>query len=183
MKKTLINILLASCSFSVIADTLVNDNNLSIEDEVKCMADNIYHEARNQSIDGMYAVGYVVMNRVNHSDFPRRIDGVIASKQQRTNTNACEVIYDGKLSKWNNAPLKYKCQFSWYCDGKSDKIKDNRAMIVAIAIATDIVKWNRINFNTDITANSLYYHTKKVNPEWNKTFEKVITIDDHIFYK
>ena len=46
-----------------------------------CMAINIYHEARNESVIGQIAVGQVVMNRVADERFPNTV---------------CEVITQGK---------------------------------------------------------------------------------------
>ena len=38
-----------------------------------CMAINIYHEARNESVIGQIAVGQVVMNRVADERFPNTV--------------------------------------------------------------------------------------------------------------
>ena len=75
-------------------------------DEVECLALNIYHEARNQPTAGKLAVAQVTLNRVKHDRFPNTI---------------CGVVYQGYYL--NNNPIKHKCQFSWWCDGKSDKPK------------------------------------------------------------
>ena len=81
--------------------------------QAKCLADNMYFEARNQSWRGIVAVGMVTLNRVNDKRFPEIL---------------CEVVKQGPISKWwleqkgKIVPIRHKCQFSWYCDGKSDKI-------------------------------------------------------------
>ena len=86
----------------------------------ECLALNMYYEARDQGTAGLLAVSSVVLNRVNDSRFPNSI---------------CEVIYQGpvreswKTRKYKNLaedkrvyfPIKHKCQFSWYCDRKSDE--------------------------------------------------------------
>ena len=78
--------------------------------EVTCLADNIYFEARNQGLAGQLAVVNVVVNRVADSRYPDTI---------------CEVVKQGptRLS-WKGTgeliPIRNRCQFSWYCDGKSD---------------------------------------------------------------
>ncbi len=48
--------------------------------EQKCLADNMYWEARNQSLRGMIAVALVVRNRVNDERYPH---------------SYCEVIQEG----------------------------------------------------------------------------------------
>ena len=58
-----------------------------IAEALMCMALNIYHEARNQSIVGQVAVAEVVMNRVEDSRFPDTICEVV--KQAITYKNTC----------------------------------------------------------------------------------------------
>lgn len=79
--------------------------------EKKCLALNIYWEARNQSIEGMVAVGNVTMNRVISSRFPNTI---------------CEVVKEPK-------------QFSWYSDGKPDTPKEIHAWMVSNKIANYVI--------------------------------------------
>ena len=85
-------------------------------DQVKCLAMNMYHEARDQGTAGQLAVSAVVLNRVNDKRFPNSI---------------CEVIKQGPTKQsWKKNglyyPIRDRCQFSWYCDGKSDKIKNKK---------------------------------------------------------
>ena len=47
------------------------------KDTINCMALNIYHEAKNQSVTGQIAVGLVVINRVKDNRFPSTICDVI----------------------------------------------------------------------------------------------------------
>jgi N-acetylmuramoyl-L-alanine amidase len=41
-----------------------------IQPDVRCLAMNIYHEARSESLAGQYAVADVVLNRVESNRFP-----------------------------------------------------------------------------------------------------------------
>ena len=80
--------------------------------EISCMADNIYFEARNQGTAGWSAVASVTLNRVKDKRFPNTV---------------CEVVKQGPTREsWkkdgNYYPLKHRCQFSWYCDCKKDKV-------------------------------------------------------------
>ena len=74
-----------------------------------CLALNTYHEAKNQSLVGQIATAQVVMNRVADDRYPNTV---------------CEVVKQGHtsfLKKFNkNNAIRHRCQFSWYCDGKSD---------------------------------------------------------------
>ena len=73
-----------------------------------CLALNVYHEAKNQSFIGQVAVAQVVMNRVRDTRYPNTV---------------CDVVKQGATYKWKpDFPIKNRCQFSWYCDGKSDSI-------------------------------------------------------------
>ena len=47
------------------------------ETELKCMAENIYFEARHEPMVGKIAVGHVVMNRIEDSRFPNTICEVV----------------------------------------------------------------------------------------------------------
>ena len=84
------------------------------DESATCLAKNMYYEARNQGTAGWMAVTAVVLNRVNDDRFPNTI---------------CEVVEQGPTRKsWKDPtvkiPIKHRCQFSWYCDGLSDKPKD-----------------------------------------------------------
>ena len=82
------------------------------QEEISCMADNIYFEARNQGTAGWSAVASVTLNRVQDKRFPNTV---------------CEVVKQGPTREsWKQNgefyPLKHRCQFSWYCDGKADVV-------------------------------------------------------------
>jgi spore germination cell wall hydrolase CwlJ-like protein len=140
---------------------------------VDCLAQNIYWEARNQSFGGQVAVGLVTMNRVKDKRFPNTV---------------CEVVYQGPRKSSNkdsniSIPIRNRCHFSWYCDGKSDKWpkNDKTAINLAYDIASMILD-HKIHF-LDITRGATHYHADYVYPEWASSKEKTVEIDDHIFYK
>jgi hypothetical protein len=81
--------------------------------EIYCMAQNIYFEAGNQPLAGKIAVSQVVLNRVEHYAYPDTVCGVVYQAKLRTN-------WKGEMVPKINA-----CQFSWYCDGKSDNPVDS----------------------------------------------------------
>ena len=64
--------------------------------QVKCMAEAIYFEGRNQSDTGEKAIAHVIVNRVTSGVFPKTI---------------CGVVHDG-------------CQFSYSCSHRIKKIKE-----------------------------------------------------------
>ena len=133
-----------------------------------CLAQNIYFEAGNQPLAGKMAVANVTLNRVMDEQFPN---------------NICDVVYQTKTWKksWkgNMIPVRGQCQFSWFCDGKSDEPKDSKTWLEAIRIADTMMYNNHI----DITDGALWYHAYYVQPYWSKHLKKVVEIEDHIFYK
>ena len=135
-----------------------------------CLALNTYHEAKNQSMIGQIATAQVVMNRVADDRYPNTV---------------CEVVKQGPhRPSWENPekeyPVKHRCQFSWYCDGKSDVPKNEKAWKKAQDYAY-LVLYNRINL--DVTEGATHYHATYVRPSWAKTKTRTTRIEKHIFYR
>ena len=141
-----------------------------IETAFICLALNTYHEAKNQSMIGQIAVAEVVMNRVQDKRFPNSV---------------CEVVKQGPTRpSWEDPkkeyPIKHRCQFSWYCDGKSDIPKNEKAWKKAQDYAY-LVLYNRIAI--DVTEGATHYHATYVKPSWAKTKTRTTRIESHIFYR
>ena len=134
-----------------------------------CLAQNIYFESANQSFAGRLAVANVVMNRVEDPQFPNSV---------------CEVVYQAEWEenwKGNMLPVKNRCQFSWFCDGKSDTPRNKKIYNRMYGLAGAILS-NEISF-LDITGGATHYHADYVSPAWAKTKTKTVEIQDHIFYR
>jgi spore germination cell wall hydrolase CwlJ-like protein len=125
--------------------------------ELNCLALNIYFEARNESLEGKRAVGHVVMNRVADAAFPQSI---------------CQVVRQGGEKRRNG------CQFSWWCDGRSDKPVDSISWDESRSIAWDIMS----GASRDPTRGALWYHAIYAAPAWRKGMMEGRTIGRHIFY-
>ena len=145
---------------------------------VECLALNMYHEARNQGSAGLLAVTAVVFNRVNDKRFPNTVCEVIEQGPTRESWKTKQTP-DPSDAKFY--PIKNRCQFSWYCDGKSDVPKQKKTYERLLTIAESIV-YNRIPF-IDITDGALFYHADYVTPSWAKTKIRTVEIEDHIFYR
>lgn len=50
--------------------------------DIRCLAENIYHEARGEPVSGQLAVAHVVLNRVEDSRFPDTICAVVRQPNQ-----------------------------------------------------------------------------------------------------
>lgn len=143
-----------------------------LSNEVKCLADNMYFEAVGEPYIGKKAVALVTLNRVKSPRFPNSI---------------CGVVKQGIVSKWHTentgkvVPIRDKCQFSWWCDGKPDVVYDRKAYESIYKMAKQIALNSELNY--DITGGALWYHADYVAPSWRKMKVKTVKIGQHIFYK
>lgn len=141
-----------------------------ISEQAQCMALNIYHEARDGSVLGQRAVAMVTLNRVESQRYP---------------DDVCSVVYQANRDSNGNI-IRHQCQFSWFCDGKSDRpntenVIEARAWELAQEIAIEMI----VDYGTmeDFTEGSTMYHADWVNPYWADDYEFVTRIDDHLFYR
>ena len=139
-------------------------------EHIQCLAMNMYHEARDQGTAGKLAVSAVVLNRVNDKRFPNSVCEVVLQAQTRPSWRDGAPI-----------PIRNKCQFSWYCDGKSDEVKDEKTYQKILDFAR-LIMHNDIQF-VDITDGATHYHADYVKPDWADTKTRTTEIGDHIFYR
>lgn len=130
--------------------------------ERDCLAQAIYHEARGESANGQLAVANVIVNRARSPRYP---------------SSLCGVVYQ------NADQGLYRCQFTFACDGKDDTPTERRAWASSKALAAEVYR----GFATGeeigaLPKSALFYHTTAVAPTWSNTFNRVATIDSHIFY-
>ena len=141
--------------------------------EITCLAKNMYFEARSEGIAGVVATTQVVYNRVNSKEYPNTI---------------CEVIEQAKISQWwlkekgIIKPIKNKCQFSWFCDGYSDEPKDDKTYSEMFELAEQFINGEHEGM-IDITGGALWYHADYVHPRWANHLEVTTKVGRHIFYK
>lgn len=150
------------------------------EEEIKCLALNIYHEARNEPMPGRAAVGIVTMNRMFSEHYPGTV---------------CEVVWQRKYKRFKTREGgKWVAQFSWTLDGKSDKAYNKKAYIQSLELA-QVIYLNYqnndqiwlVDFELDPEFTSaLYYHADYVNPYWGRVKKAngkyIVTIGRHLFY-
>lgn len=129
------------------------------EQQLDCLAMNIYREAGHEPFEGKVAVAQVTMNRVKDGRFGNGVCGVIYQKN---------VIMD-----------RVVCQFSWYCDSAAKTRPVNQA---AYKESYEVAKKVLLEgFQLSVLKDALYYHANYVNPRW--PLEKIGSIGNHIFYK
>lgn len=148
----------------VLTTTLSNDISIAsstdidkLDKQTRCLAQAVYFEARGEPFKGQIAVAQVVRNRV------------ISSRHQ---TSICQIVFAG--SNRRNA-----CQFSFACDGKSDRPKDKISWYRAVRVAALVASGNL----RDLSGNATHYHATYVNPAWAKSLTVTKNIGDHIFYR
>ncbi len=126
--------------------------------ELRCLALNIYFEARSEPRIGMLAVAAVTLNRVSDPRFPDSVCGVV----------------------WQNADAGlHRCQFSWACDGRSDRPENAGAWRAARNLARMMLAYEL----ADPTAGALWYHADYVEPKWARAKTVVARIGRHIYYR
>lgn len=131
---------------------VVDEIEISQED-VNCLAKNIYYEAPAEPYLGKLAVATVTMNRVRHPDFPKTV---------------CDVVYQRNSRG---------CQFSWTCGPKARF--NNNLYNQSVEIAKKVLT---TNIKVVSLENALYFHNTKVKPNWSFA-RPVVQIGGHIFYE
>ena len=136
------------------------------QSEIECMAKNIYFEAAVESTAGQLAVAQVTLNRVESKHYPNTV---------------CEVVYQGPHTA-TGFPKRDRCQFSWYCDGKDDEVRNKgKLWNTAHNLAKYVLK--RQNDLLDITDGATHYHANYIDaPRWAGQKRVTTSIDQHIFY-
>ncbi|WGK88176.1 cell wall hydrolase [Pseudomonas migulae] len=127
-----------------------------LDDAITCLARSIYWEAKGKSSADMEAVASVVMNRLGHEGFPGTV---------------CAVVKQGSETK--------NCQFSWWCDGRSDQVQEETQYTIAKEIARKALN-KQLN---DRTHGAMYFHDRNVHPDWASKYIKTTETSMFLFYK
>lgn len=124
----------------------------------KCLSEALYFEARGESVKGQFAVAEVILNRVDSPVFPNSVCGVVGQGA-------------------NNG--KSGCQFSYKCDGLSERVTEQAAY-------SQVQKIARLMLDGEprvLTRGATYYHSTIVNPSWARHFVPTGQIGVHKFYR
>ena len=123
----------------------------------RCLAEALYFEARGESTRGIFAVGEVILNRVDSAEYPNSVCGVINQGTGR----------------------KYACQFTYTCDGRADTIGNPAAFDRVGKVAKLLID----GAPRALTEGATHYHTRAVSPSWSKRFPRTASIGAHYFYR
>jgi len=167
------------------------DNHMKIDQqELWCLSQNIYFEARAESYSGKQAVANVTRNRLKNEAHPNTYCGVVKEGPVR---ESWKTRQDKTLDKSKRIyyPRKHRCQFSWWCDGEKDTIwvqymngttidSNMSAWRDAVHIALDTMS----NHLYDNTGGATYYYAHNiVYPSWAKVYDVTEVIGNHTFMK
>jgi spore germination cell wall hydrolase CwlJ-like protein len=129
-------------------------------DDLECLAENVYFEARGEPLNGQYAVAEVTLNRTRALHFPHTI---------------CQVVHE---SRWDPSRRRYVADFSWTELG-SLMPEDGPAWQQAMEVASNVYD----DLRDPLVPGALFYHATNVRPRWAKSRKAIATIGNHIFYR
>ncbi|KEP70904.1 cell wall hydrolase [Thioclava sp. BHET1] len=122
--------------------------------QFECLSRALYFEARGETVKGQQAVAEVILNRVDDPRFPGSICGVVHQSNARG------------------------CQFSWYCDGRKDTVRNASAFARVAKVARAMMD----GAPRSLTDGATYFHTLRVRPRWSHRFDRTASIGHHVFY-
>lgn len=126
------------------------------DNDLECLTQAIYYEARNESEAGQAAVAEVVLNRSRHRAYPKSV---------------CQVVYQRNTRT---------CQFTFTCDGSIGRRAISPvAWARAERIAREVYEGRSAS---QLPKNSVNYHANYVRPSWGQRLSRVRQIGAHIFY-
>jgi N-acetylmuramoyl-L-alanine amidase len=128
--------------------------------DLECLAENVYFEARGEPLEGQYAVAEVTLNRTQAQNFPHTI---------------CAVVHE---TRWDPSRRRLVADFSWTELGALSP-DEGPAWKQAVAVAT--AEYD--DLREPVVPGALFYHSTSIRPAWSRTRKVVATIGNHIFYR
>lgn len=123
----------------------------------QCLSQALYFEARGETLKGQFAVAEVILNRVDSTQYPNTV---------------CGVIHQG-------TGRKYQCQFTFTCDSNPETVNEPGAY----ARVSKVARLMLDGTPRDLTEGATHYHTTAVNPSWARRFKQTARIGVHKFYR
>ena len=146
---------LTACAQTAPMDATLSSSGYTSED-VGCLAEALYFEARGTGYEGERAVGEVILNRAADSRFPPTVCGVIDQR------------YNGA------------CQFSYRCDAiPNDQFHEPAELAKMRNISYELLTAR----GEDITNGALFFHAARMPPGWFNTLSKRGQFGGNIFYR
>jgi N-acetylmuramoyl-L-alanine amidase len=130
------------------------------QSDLRCLAENVYYEARGEPLAGQYAVAEVTMNRVGSPLFPDSV---------------CAVVH---ARAWDPSRDRYVGAFSWT---ELDSLAAPRGYEWRRAKAVAGTVYD--NREAPLVDEALFYHATRISPDWADTRTQVARIGRHLFYE
>lgn len=127
--------------------------------DLTCLAKNIYYEARGEPIDGQYAVAEVTLNRVASKHYPNTV---------------CDVVYQENFDVIRKRNVS---AFSWTELDVSPPM-DQKLWGRAWEVAEDVYDDEAV----PRVEGALFYHSTYIRPRWARRKRPIATIGNHVFY-
>ena len=140
---------------------ILNSKANATESDDKCLTEAVYFEARSEPFIGQLAVANVIMERVRDHRFP---------------TTVCKVVHAGRY--WEGNPVRNRCAFSYWCDGKPEIMKEKQAHKTAQDVARMAI--NGVMYEE--VQGATFYHASYVMPYWIKELDFITRVGKHLFY-
>ena len=151
-----------SGALDAIGSFYIPNATLHIEQEIRCLAKNIFHEAGAEPYEGKVAVAMVTVNRAKSPAFKAdTVCGVVKQKD----------VVRGKTV----------CQFSWYCTPKAKAVVpiNTKGYQDSLKAAKKVLLEG---YEITRLKHAVNFHTIHVSPNWRGVV-KIDRIGNHIFYK
>ena len=126
-----------------------------LTDPLTCLARTVYFESRGRPEREQIAVAWVVLNRAEDPRYPDRI---------------CGVVRDGGPER--------PCQFSWWCDGRSDVARHEGEYSEALSVARKVLAGEA----ADPTDGANMFHLRSIRPYWTRAAKLKGKIGAHWFW-
>lgn len=123
----------------------------------QCLTEALYFEARGETVKGQFAVAEVILNRVDSTQYPSSVCGVVTQGTGR----------------------KYQCQFTFTCDGHPEVVNEPAAYASVGKVARIMLD----GAPRELTDGATHYHTTAVTPSWARRFIQTARIGVHKFYR
>jgi spore germination cell wall hydrolase CwlJ-like protein len=127
--------------------------------QIRCLAVNMYEEGAREPVDGLVAIGTVVMNRAKTHGYPK---------------TPCGVVYQ-HIVKHSHI----ECAFSWVCKHTSRIVPSVYSNIYKLAQQIYLK-----HVRSALAPDALFYYADYINPpRWAADNQMITQIGTHIFLK
>lgn len=129
----------------------IKDIEVEEQDQILCLALNIYHESRGENDRSRWAVGFVTLNRVKSSKFSNSVCGVVWARSQFSWTvRSASSLVPRETAAWSDAQRKgYLLYSEQYTD--------------------------------DPTAGADHFYAARIRPSWSSRLLNKLRIGAHMF--